>query len=787
MTTPPPKKKPTPDNREDDIPHGASDLLKPSKRDRTVVTTHPEDTEEHEAPPWLDGAGEDSSEAIQRSLMTDPDATSEGLAFIEPPDEDPPSDHRETTKLAATDVEPTRKAVISASSMESLANGDGPVELEPDTVRSKPTIPFSKPKPPEQESFLPVEVDHEHQAVAERETQKLAASDVEPTRRAAVDSTDSLSTKAQSEDEPWIKPDPQRNKATVSYTESTRSGGESASPLPVTGGSGPISSRETRKLLASDIEPTRAVAIEGQSPADVDGAADESEEGDFEQTKPAIPSLDLPVAAEARRSRRRRRTAETSVLDEAQASSRPADDEGSISVEDIISKEPPHVRSKNVSADMGPPLDEPASIEVTLSRRDPTSPEPPLTSEPSVSSEPPISSESSVSAETAVSGETSVSSPPSASSAPSVSSSPSVSSVPLVSSSEPISPEPPFSPDPPFSAHESIASQMLVPIPDPIPSGQVGLLAPADPDSTGRLDGLPPFALTDRIKKVRLDPEQTNKIVKDSALSAAISDEDIGSSAQSPGDPIASTSSPYPASPSAPQASATAPDAHEGLSRGPSKDSRRRVSVVILLITNVLSMVLGVAIGGAAMMYGVTGRIEIDRFLEGRRTTELSIGSTESLNQLSPTPPSPALERETPLSFVPDELGLAIDTAPTSLEREATDLPDILLVPVGFRPGQHQTENFDDETLQTIASIITSSKQLRVELVGYTTPDDDVPSYRRSDLALQRAAEVLDKIRSHGPSRRRFSTRAAEDDEHLPASSFQDGMIRPVVLRVLSR
>lgn len=115
-------------------------------------------------------------------------------------------------------------------------------------------------------------------------------------------------------------------------------------------------------------------------------------------------------------------------------------------------------------------------------------------------------------------------------------------------------------------------------------------------------------------------------------------------------------------------------------------------------------------------------------------------------------------------------------------------LPDVIVLPVLFRQGSARPREPDRAALRSIAAAIVAHPELRLELVGHAAPGERGDPEARRRLGARRASKALELVRSFGPSRRRFSARAARPGEDVPPGASGDPATgRVVVLRVVRR
>jgi outer membrane protein OmpA-like peptidoglycan-associated protein len=135
------------------------------------------------------------------------------------------------------------------------------------------------------------------------------------------------------------------------------------------------------------------------------------------------------------------------------------------------------------------------------------------------------------------------------------------------------------------------------------------------------------------------------------------------------------------------------------------------------------------------------------------------------------------------------------DEAPTGADDDAraapgappAELPDQVVIPVGFDAGSARPEVVDPGALDHLARAMLAARDASFEVVGFAV-EGEAPTPRAGlQLAQQRAAATLEVLRSRGPSRRRLAHRSARPGEPLPHGLAQgdDAPLRAVVLRVV--
>jgi outer membrane protein OmpA-like peptidoglycan-associated protein len=266
------------------------------------------------------------------------------------------------------------------------------------------------------------------------------------------------------------------------------------------------------------------------------------------------------------------------------------------------------------------------------------------------------------------------------------------------------------------------------------------------------------------------DPDRTNRFFKESSPSGEISvhepSVDVSMPMASPV-PIASSGSRVPPPPKVPRVS----------------QPQQGVGMGLLLGVSITTMLIGSLIGGVVVFLLVTNQARdgvVEEVRDGERPAEARVDPVEV-----PAPVAPPVIADDPAPVAPP---VTAQPEPTPVG-ELTALPDELIVPVGFRAGEPEPESVDGPAIERIASLMTSERSIRVELVGHCDPSDGFTTDEPCALGHRRAEAVQELIRAHGPSRRRFGIRAAPGDERiaLTGGSAPDGLLRMVLLRVTER
>ena len=77
----------------------------------------------------------------------------------------------------------------------------------------------------------------------------------------------------------------------------------------------------------------------------------------------------------------------------------------------------------------------------------------------------------------------------------------------------------------------------------------------------------------------------------------------------------------------------------------------------------------------------------------------------------------------------------------------------------------------DRAGMERVAGVVIADRRARFELVGFSTVEDGVGAEEALELGRARAEAALELLRALGPSRRRFSVRAARHDERRSADA----------------
>jgi outer membrane protein OmpA-like peptidoglycan-associated protein len=351
---------------------------------------------------------------------------------------------------------------------------------------------------------------------------------------------------------------------------------------------------------------------------------------------------------------------------------------------------------------------------------------------------------------------------------------------------------------------------------------EITKLSTLDPDKTGKLDGLPPFALIEKVKQLPADPESTNKFVR--SLESE-EDEDILPLTEAVKDLPLSASAVSPAPAKHPLASSAPSLETKPLASSPKQGFRFHLSTVIII--NLITLLLGLAAGGLVVLLNLDEAPWLQRLVhpalpdedrsppreQDRLIQPAHAGAT--LDSISPatadaSSPAPASDaRDLPtksndlnesssssnhdaeLSTWADDESSPHDTEDLQTATEQLsqgELPEIMWVPIAFPPGESRPTDVSREELRAVAEMISSSRGVRVELIGFTAPADGLRPAVSHSLALARAEAALDHLRSFGPSGRRFSVRAGLPDEAPPLElRLEDGLLRSVLFRVVQR
>lgn len=290
-----------------------------------------------------------------------------------------------------------------------------------------------------------------------------------------------------------------------------------------------------------------------------------------------------------------------------------------------------------------------------------------------------------------------------------------------------------------------------------------------DPDRTGKLDGLPPFALLEKIEHIPADPDRTSEYVKDSGM-ADPAEIDPG--------PLPPTSEPSSPPPS---------PATETVQTQP-PPSRRGFSAAALIWSNLITITVGIVAGVT-----LAPHLSLPT-LEGPRAATIASDSHRPspaeipppAPQIPPPPVAADAGRQAATDGATDSQEPTTATTPVEPLQQ---LPDRMVLPMSFPPGEDDPASFDDETLRRIAEIIESSRTLRVELIGFASTSEGLGPALAQVVAERRAIAAEDQMRTYGLSRRRFASRAARPDEVADREITRgaDGLLRPVIFEVVQR
>ncbi len=356
-------------------------------------------------------------------------------------------------------------------------------------------------------------------------------------------------------------------------------------------------------------------------------------------------------------------------------------------------------------------------------------------------------------------------------------------------------------------------------------------VAVPDPDRTSKLDGLPPFALLEKLAQLPIDPALADKFVwavsrDDSAPSTSSASPPPASKAGAKATPSTSSmqrrtgktkekdvdpKSPEIASSSVAETKDIRPESHrehpEGLrppsADPPSADSpsadppHRTISLATFAIVSILMLLFGVAIGGSIVLHQLEGAAPLDQRADGGAPTPTPPNFVRQ-PQTTPLPTPPPAERHnaelTPMGPLPEISSPTLDAAPPTEEptgdaREhgATLFNDQVVVPLVFDPGTARTVSIDEQLIRRLGTAIAEDRRLRVELVAFVLPDEGVRPVLAPILARQRAEEALEHLRAHGASGRRFALRIATPDEPIPEGLRVAGGVRGVIIRTTPR
>lgn len=290
-------------------------------------------------------------------------------------------------------------------------------------------------------------------------------------------------------------------------------------------------------------------------------------------------------------------------------------------------------------------------------------------------------------------------------------------------------------------AHEDVTEEIII---DP------DLIAACRPDDP---DGDPPDASIPDIIQQRLDAARTGQYVK------LTPDEPVVRAVKRKPPPVAAT-------PAA------------GVPR--QVEVKKGISLTIVVVIGLIMLVLGLGVGGAVVFITFAGS-----FASPTATMEptpepapltpdsplLSEPAPPPATKAPPRPnalvpaPEPAQPEPTAEAEEPEPHPAVAPPGPSIAE--LTELPDRLVIPVTFAPSGEEPATIDEEGIVRVAALITQTRGVRMELVGYSAESDGVSGVDAALLRRRRAEAVRDLLRSHGPSRRRFSMRGARDDETL--------------------
>ncbi len=257
--------------------------------------------------------------------------------------------------------------------------------------------------------------------------------------------------------------------------------------------------------------------------------------------------------------------------------------------------------------------------------------------------------------------------------------------------------------------------------------------------------------------------------------------------------------------------------------------SRIQIGLLGLFLSVSMAMVIGIVVGGALVWALYVGRTDptVVAPVQESETSDLPapVASADPLPPAPPVatpapptreaPPPPVVPSPAPEPTPPPEPALPVaseeppqpsvevvdepsgeppsetpvDPPPNSgaLSAESVDLPDVARLPIDFRPGSSRPVQVDDAVIERIAEIMTENRRLRLEVVGHVASEEGVDAERVENLARLRAEAAVERIRSHGPSRRRFGARAAAEGEQLTGTATPEGLQRVSVFRVTRR
>lgn len=350
--------------------------------------------------------------------------------------------------------------------------------------------------------------------------------------------------------------------------------------------------------------------------------------------------------------------------------------------------------------------------------------------------------------------------------------------------------------------------------PEPVPQD-----TPLDPDKTGKLDGLPPFALLEKIAQLPsepgepTDPDKTNKFVRPAASddeeelepSSVVELSKPKKNDQTEKISRTTTSSPSP--------SPTRIDSAH--SQPAPEEVGRRLSIGTVVLINIVTLLLGLVVGGIAVLLNLDDLPWL-RELVGASTTVTSAvngqgrpvsddgttagiiatGSDASLPVHDASTDDAVMNFDLPAHSESSEARGADASADANSASEETSenegsdsgsaaLPRVSWVPIYFQPGENRPSKVSRDELRRIANIITSTPGMEVELIGFTAPADGIRPTIAFSLSSARAEAALEQLRAFGPSTRRFSTRSARPDEPPPLPIHTEGvLLAPVLMRL---
>jgi flagellar motor protein MotB len=137
----------------------------------------------------------------------------------------------------------------------------------------------------------------------------------------------------------------------------------------------------------------------------------------------------------------------------------------------------------------------------------------------------------------------------------------------------------------------------------------------------------------------------------------------------------------------------------------------------------------------------------------------------------SPAPPAAAVPAPPPVPSPSPEPSLALVPQPSQAATEPAGTPARTVVPVSFAPGSDRPMDVDRAGMERVAGVVIAARHARFELVGFSTVEDGVGAEEALELGRARAEAVLELLRALGPSRRRFSMRAARPGEQRSADT----------------